>query len=55
MFFPLLPAMNSSLATTLALGPFGTRELVVIGVVLAFMATMAGGVLILVAYANKKK
>jgi hypothetical protein len=47
--------MNIRLPSTLAIGPLGTWEMVVIAVLLLIVGLAVGGVVILVIYLNKKK
>jgi hypothetical protein len=47
--------MNIPFPSTLAIGPLGTWEMVIIAVLLLIMGLVVGGVVMLVIYLNKKK
>jgi hypothetical protein len=47
--------MQTPLSPTLAIGPLGTWEMVIIAVLLLIMGLVVGGVVMLVIYLNKKK
>jgi len=47
--------MDIRFPSTLAIGPLGTWEMVIIAVLLLIMGSMVGGVVMLVIYLNKKK